>query len=107
MDFPFGFTPPMFMPPAMTRGSVAPPPMSSFAPFGDMPTAAQREEFSLAFLDNEKKQIAAMREYLQECIKSLDATVGVIDKEVAKINEARKQRRKEEAAAEPETRSKR
>src|SRR3954447_12468427 len=44
-------------------------PMSG--PFGMMPTAEQREEFSLALLADQKQQIAQTRQYFQEYLKSL------------------------------------
>jgi len=114
MDFPFAFTQPMFMAPSMAMGPFSPMPMQPFGmmgpamgqPFGAMPTAEQREEYSLAFLNDQKQQIAQMKEYLQECIKSLDASLEVIEKEVSKIGAARTQRQHSGAPAARETRSK-
>ena len=72
-------------------------PMSG--PFGMMPTAEQREEFSLALLADQKQQIAQTRQYfqdylksLQEHLKSLDSSLEAIDKEIATVNEARTHR---------------
>ena len=96
MALPFAFMQPMFMPPSMTMGQ----------PFGAMPTEEQREEFTLAFLNDQKPQIEKMREYSQECIKSLDASLEVIEREVSKIDAARSKRKRETSTA-SETRSKR
>lgn len=103
MSYPFAFVPPMFMPPT-TVGPMMPGPLPMIGPIvGAMPTAEQHEEFTLAFLKGQKQQIANMKEYLQECIKSIDASLAVIEREVAKIDAA-KAERKQGAS---ETRSKR
>jgi hypothetical protein len=115
MDFPFPFTHAMFMPPSMATGPVAPMPMSPFARMGPamgqtfsaLPTVEQQEEYALAFLNHQKQQIAKMREYFHECIKSLDASQEVIEQEVSKIDAARSERKRSKASAASETRPKR
>ena len=105
MDFPFPFVHPMF--PSMTAGPMPFFGMTGIPPgpaFGIMPTIEEREEFSLAILNDQKKQIVQMKQYFQECLKSLDASIEVIDKEISKINAARSQR---QPGAASETRSKR
>ena len=110
MDFPFAFMQPMFMASPMTMSAMGPMPMSPFAmgqTIGAMPTMEQREEFTLAFLNDQKQQIAKMREYYKECIKSLDASLGVIEEQMSKIDAAKSKRKQSEASTASETRSKR
>ncbi len=114
MDFPFGFTQPMFMAPFLTMGPLPFTPAQPFGmmgppfgvPFMGMPTAEQREEFSLAILNSQKQQITQMREYFQECLKSLDASLEALDQEVSKIGNARAQRQQSGAPPAREGRSK-
>jgi len=95
MDFPFPFPNVPISPFAACPGPMMNPWMmmpAAGAAFGMMPTQEQREEMSIAFLTQQKDQIAQTRKYFMECLKSLDASVEAIDKELEKIGAARTQR---------------
>jgi hypothetical protein len=106
----------MFHPllPAMFPSQIFPGFFPASAPLGVMPTAEQREEFSLAVLNDQKQQIAQTRQFIQdylksvqEHLKSLDSSLEAIDKEIASVNEARTRRQGASAAgvANPSTKS--
>ena len=69
---------------------MSPFPMMAPAAGMFMPTIEQQEEYSLAFLNDQKQQIATMKEYFQECVKSLDAAHELIEQEVSKIDTAKR-----------------
>lgn len=98
MGIPFMFPKPMFMGASMPMTPTVPAPMIGPAlaeALGLVPTVEQQEEYSLAFLKDQKQQVAQMKEYFQECIKSLDAAQEAIEQQVAKIHEVKKRRQGE------------
>jgi len=114
MDFPSLYAQiPMspFMGPGMPMGSFPPfafgtvDPVTGL-PFGFGPTVEQREEYAMAFLNDQKQYITQLKAYLQECHKALDASLEVIEKETAKLKEAKAQRQKAGTTAGNEARQK-
>ena len=100
MDFQFDFCQLMPMQPFSMMGRAI------GQPFGLMPTVEQQEEYSLAFLNDQKQQIAQLQNYLKEYLKSLDGSLEIIEKEMSKISAARSQRQQSGTKAAHETRSK-
>jgi len=114
MGVPFMFPRPMFMGASMPMTPTVPASIPGFPMIGPalaealglVPTLEQQEEYSLAFLKDQKQHMAQLKEYFQQCIKSLDASQEAIEQQVSKIHEARK-RRQSEASPASEARSKR